>query len=89
MHFLYQSLPVSFFILSIFFCLCASEKRLLLTDPNVVQSLQNDLHTLRLKVQQLESSQNSAVSENVALKSELSQLKDELLKIRNNNVPGK
>lgn len=82
-------MPVSFFILSIFFCLCASEKRLLLTDPNVVQSLQNDLHTLRLKVQQLESSQNSAVSENVALKSELTQLKDELLKIRNNNVPGK
>lgn len=89
MHFLYQSLPVSFFILSIFFCLCASEKRLLLTDPNVVQSLQNEIHTLRLKVQQLESSQNSAVSENVALKSELTQLKDELLKIRNNNVPGK
>lgn len=51
---------VPFFILSMIFCLCASEKRLLLTDPDVVQSLQNELHTLRSKVQQLESSQNSA-----------------------------
>lgn len=72
-----------------FWRLDASEKRLLLTDPDVVQSLQNELHTLRSKVQQLESSQNSAFSENAALKSELTQLKDELLNIRTNVIPGK
>lgn len=80
---------VSFFILSMFFCLCASEKRPLLTDPDVVQSLQNELHALRSKVQLLESSQNSAFSENAALKSELTQLKDELLNIRTNVIPGR
>lgn len=71
-----------------FWRLDASEKRLLLTDPNVVQSLQNELHALRSKVQQLESSQNSAVSENAALKSKLTRLEDELANLRHNGVPG-
>lgn len=78
-----MSLP--FFIISLLVCLCASEKRLLLTDPDVVQSLQNELHTLRSKVQQLES----AVSENVALKSKLTRLEDELANLRHTVVPGK
>lgn len=60
----------------------------LLTDPDVVQSLQNELHALRSKVQQLESSQNSAVSENAALKSKLTRLEDELANLRHNGVPG-
>lgn len=71
-----------------FWRLDASEKRLLLTDPDVVQSLQNELHALRSKVQQLESSQNSAVSENAALKSKLTRLEDELANLRHNGVPG-
>lgn len=71
--------------MSLLVCLCASEKRLLLTDPDVVQSLQNELHTLRSKVQQLES----AVSENVALKSKLTRLEDELANLRHTVVPGK
>lgn len=78
-----MSLP--FFILSLSVCLSASEKRLLLTDPDVVQSLQNELHTLRSKVQQLES----AVSENAALKSKLTRLEDELANLRHTVVPGK
>lgn len=79
----------TFIILSLSFCrLDASEKRLLLTDPDVVQSLQNELHALRSKVQQLESSQNSAVSENAALKSKLTRLEDELANLRHNGVPG-
>lgn len=71
--------------MSLLVCLCASEKRLLLTDPDVVQSLQNELHTLRSKVQQLES----AVSEKVALKSKLTRLEDELANLRHTVVPGK
>lgn len=76
-------------ILLLSFCrLDASEKRLLLTDPDVVQSLQNELHALRSKVQQLKSSQNSAVSENAALKSKLTRLEDELANLRHTGVHG-
>lgn len=83
------SMSLPFFILSLSVCLCASEKRLLLTDSDVVQSLQNELHTLRSKFQQLESSQNNAVSENAALKSKLTRLEDELANLRHTVVPGK
>lgn len=79
-----SSMSLSFFIVSLSFCLCAAEKRLLINDPDVVQSLQNELHTLRSKVQQLET----AVSENALLKSKLTRLEDELANVRHTVVPG-
>lgn len=78
-------MSLSFFTVSLSFCLCAAEKRLLINDPDVVQSLQNELHALKSKVQQLEN----AVSENAALKSKLTRLEDELANVRHNVVPGK
>ncbi|XP_078330883.1 uncharacterized protein LOC111117898 [Crassostrea virginica] len=60
------------------YCFCACDKRLLLTDQDVVQSIQSELQSLRQKIIQLENSQSRISVENTALKSELAHVNGQL-----------
>lgn len=78
----------SLLILMCGYCFCACDKRLLLTDQDVMQSIQSELQSLRQKIIRLENSQSRISVENTALKSELAHVNGQLATLQQTTEKG-